>query len=319
MRLMTFILALMMDIIPSGEATLTPLQQRDSILIADQIEYGFTLEGLAKGTEIALQDFSELSNDTLVLVRNWKFDTLKVNKKKQLTDIRASVVFAPFEEGEYELPPVLVQKTYAGRSDTLLFEGVRMEVKTIPVDTSTFEIKDIKGQINYPVTIREVFPWAAGVLALAILVVLAVFLVRRYRRRKGLDPVPDEPAYILALRRLEQFRNDKFWAPDKQKTFYSGVTDTLKIYLEDRFGIDAQEMTTAELFAVLKQNPEMPGELRESAQELFERADFVKFAKYVATDEENSKVLPVAVNIVTGTLADNGTRTGPGDAGTKNI
>jgi hypothetical protein len=36
-------------------------------------------------------------------------------------------------------------------------------------------------------------------------------------------------------------------------------------------------------------------------RELFERADFVKFAKFIATDEENASALPVAVRFVTET------------------
>ena len=36
-------------------------------------------------------------------------------------------------------------------------------------------------------------------------------------------------------------------------------------------------------------------------KDLFERADFVKFAKFTATDEENATVLPQAVHFVTAT------------------
>lgn len=304
MKLLTFILVFILDIIPSGEAYLKQLQQRDSVLVADQVEYGFALEGIKNGTSVALQDLSELSNDTLVLVRNWQFDTLNVNKKKQLMDLRGSVVLAPFEEGVYELPPILVQRTYAGKVDTLLFEGVRLEVATIPVDTATFEIRDIKGQIKYPVTFKEVFPWLGGFILLLALVAVAIYLVIRYRRRKGLEPSPDEPAYIVALRRLEHFRNDKFWTPEKQKGFYSGVTDALKEYIEDRFGVDAPEMTTEELFSALKNRPEIAADVFESAKDLFERADFVKFAKYVASDEDNARVIPTAINLVTSTIEE---------------
>lgn len=304
MKLLTFILVFILDIIPSGEAYLKQLQQRDSVLVADQVEYGFALEGIKNGTSVALQDLSELSNDTLVLVRNWQFDTLNVNKKKQLMDLRGSVVLAPFEEGVYELPPILVQRTYAGKVDTLLFEGVRLEVATIPVDTATFEIRDIKGQIKYPVTFKEVFPWLGGFILLLALVAVAIYLIIRYRRRKGLEPSPDEPAYIVALRRLEHFRNDKFWTPEKQKGFYSGVTDALKEYIEDRFGVDAPEMTTEELFSALKNRPEIAADVFESAKDLFERADFVKFAKYVASDEDNARVIPTAINLVTSTIEE---------------
>ena len=54
----------------------------------------------------------------------------------------------------------------------------------------------------------------------------------------------------------------------------------------------------------LKDKQGLSPEIYESARDLFERADFVKFAKYVASDEDNAKVLPVAVNVVTSTIEE---------------
>ena len=39
----------------------------------------------------------------------------------------------------------------------------------------------------------------------------------------------------------------------------------------------------------------------ESCRELFECADFVKFAKHLASEEENARALPTAVRFVTST------------------
>lgn len=90
------------------------------------------------------------------------------------------------------------------------------------------------------------------------------------------------------------------WAPEKQKAFYSGVTDALREYIAERYGVGAMEMTTAELFKDLK-DTDVPQELADELRELFERADFVKFAKFTASDEDNAAVLPVAVKFVTST------------------
>lgn len=315
MKLLFFILAAMMDIVPAGQTYLTPLQQRDSILIADQLEYGFRMDTVAAGTVLALPDFSEVSNDTLTLVRNWKVDTLsagkpvtgkalgKLVKKNKPLGIRASIVIAPFEEGHYNLPAIPVQRTVGDDVDTLVFEPLEMDVKTIPVDTATFEIHDIKGQIEYPVTFAEVAPWAVGGLLLAGLVALAVYLIRKRRaQRSGEDGAHRDPAYIVALRELEKYRSDKFWAPEKQKSFYSGITDALKIYMEDRFGVDAPEMTTAELFAALKDCKDLTPDLFNETKDLFECADFVKFAKHTASEEDNARAVPTAVRFVTSTF-----------------
>ena len=304
MKVLTLILAAMLDMVPAGQAYLKQLQPRDSILIADQIEYGFQLDSLAEGTPIALPDFANASNDTLTLVRSWQLDTtatLRVRQpggkgRAQLYNIRGSIVLAPFEEGTYHLPPIPVLRG----TDTLVFEGLDMEVKTMPVDTATFQIHDIKGQLRYPVTFKETLPWIGGALLLAALVAVLVWWLRR-RSAAAAGEQKKDPAYIVALRELDKWRGDKFWAPDKQKAYYSGITDALKTYIEDRFGVDAPEMTTAELFDALKGAEDLPADLREELRGVFECADFVKFAKHVASDEENARALPTAVRFVTST------------------
>ena len=316
MKLLTLILATLLDFVPAGQAYLKQLQPRDSILIADQVEYGFQLDSLAEGTAIALPEFGGAGNDTLTLVRNWQLDTtatLRVRQpggkgRAQLYNVRGSIVLAPFEEGTYHLPSIPVLRG----TDTLLFEGLDMEVKTMPVDTATFQIHDIKGQMRYPLTFRETLPWIGGVLLLAALTALLVWWLRR-RRSDAAATAHKDPAYIVALRELDKWRGDKFWAPDKQKAYYSGITDALKTYIEDRFGVDAPEMTTAELFDALKGAEDLPAELREELREVFECADFVKFAKHVASREENARALPTAVRFVTSTyqaVLEEGQKTG---------
>ncbi len=314
MMILTLILAAMLELVPGGDATLQQMQKRDSILIADQMRYGLTLKDVQKGTGIALPDLGGLSNDTLTIVGNWQLDTLvrgrtihsrnaKAAEKtlRKPFDIYASILLAPFEEGTYELPDLPVVRSFEGKDDTLIFKGLSMDVKTMPVDTATFEIHDIKGQILYPVTLRELMPWIGGGLLAAALVALLVWLGARASKRRQEALKPKDPAYIVALRELDKYRSDKFWAPEKQKTFYSGITDALKFYMEDRFGVDAPEMTTAELFDALKADKDITPEMYGSLKDLFERADFVKFAKHIVSDEDNAKALPLAVGFVTST------------------
>ena len=283
---------------------LEPLQQRDSILVADQLRYGFTLEDVAEGTELRMQDYSKAFGDTLVVVRNWKVDTLKTirsgRKGPARYNLRGDVVISPFEAGSYTLPPIAVQRILpGGEVDTLVFDAQKMEVTTIQIDTTTFVPHDIKGQMRYPLTFREILPYLLGVLLLAVL----AYLVWRFviKRRRDAVEAHRDPPYIVALRRLDGFRGEKFWAPEKQKAYYSGITDTLREYIADTFGIDAREMTTAEIFDALKGHERLTPELYGSTKDLFELADFVKFAKHIASDEENAAALPLSVRFVTST------------------
>ena len=268
---------------------LSPLQERDSVLIADQLRYGFRLEGVEEGTGFAFPDYSTL-------------DFRKGRKGAPgVFTLEGSVVITSFDEGKYMLPPISVLRHgVSGDVDTLVFNPQVLEVKTIPVDTATFEIHDIKGQIRYPLTFREILPYLAGALVLAALIAIAVYMILK-RRKAGLSGLlRKEPAHIVALRKLDHLRGNKYWAADKQKLFYSGITDALREYIVSRYGVSAMEMTTKEIFDGLS-GKDIPADLFDEARSLFERADFVKFAKYVATDEENASAVPAAVRFVTQT------------------
>ena len=285
---------------------LRQIQERDSVLIGDQLRYGFTMSGLPVGSDLMLPDFSRgfMPGDSVEIVRSWEADTLKTygtRKAPTAHDIDFSLVITSFEEGKYLLPPLSVIKASAtGKSDTIFFKPLELEVFTIPIDTATFEIHDIKGQINYPVTFAEVLPYLLAVLGVVLLALLIRYLILAGKRRVSPQADPDEPAYLVALRKLEKYRGDKFWARDKQKAFYSGITDTLREYIDSRYGIDAPEMTTAEIFDSLGKT-DVPADLFVQTKELFETADMVKFAKAFASDEENAAALPLAVRFVTST------------------
>ena len=312
-RALTYILTVFLSVAASaqgkmiqmGQTFVQPLQERDSVLIADQIFYGFELEKVEEGTRFAFPQVKDTLMTNIRIVGQWQMDTVKASKAKKgqprLLDLKAGLTITSFDEGIYYLPPLAVQRlSKDGVLDTLVFEPQKLEIKTMPVDTATFKPHDIKEPIRYPVTFAEVAPWVAGGLALAGLIALIVWLVIRYRRKHNPEYIKKDPAHIIALRKLDKYRGNALWAPEKQKTFYSGITDTLREYIADRYGIGAMEMTTAEIFNDMK-NTDAPADLLEELKELFERADFVKFAKFTASDEDNAKALPSAVRFVTST------------------
>jgi hypothetical protein len=284
---------------------LEQLQERDSVLIADQVRYGFNLQQVEEGTRFGFPQIKDTLMTNIRVVENWTMDTLKVKKQKKdqpkLLNLRAAITITSFDGGIYILPPLAVQRlSKDGVVDTLVFEPQKLEVKTMPLDTATFQPHDIKGQMTYPVTFKEVAPWAAGGLALAGLIALAIWLIVRYSRRNNPEYIHKDPPHIVALRKLDKYRGNAMWVPEKQKGFYSGVTDALREYISERYGIGAMEMTTAEIFEDMKAT-DAPKELLDELKELFERADFVKFAKFVASDEDNAATLPLAVRFVTAT------------------
>jgi hypothetical protein len=289
---------------------LTQLQKRDSILIADQLKYGFKLNGVKEGTKFLLPDYSKNFMDSLEVeaVSPWTIDTVKVIKGKRNGpkeyNIEGSVIVSAFKEGKYTLPRIAIGRVNMdGKVDTLIFDPQTMDVKTMPVDTTTYKMHDIKGQIRYPLTLKEILPYIVGFDLFATLVIAIVCLIMIHKKKEAGVTKSDEPAHIVALRKLDHYRGDKYWSPEKQKIFYSGITDALREYIVARYGVEAMEMTTAEIFSDLKDKG-IPKELFDELRGLFERADYVKFAKHTADNDENAAALPLAVRFVTSTYQE---------------
>lgn len=279
------------------EAALRSRLSRDSILIGDQIEWMLDLQ-LAPGEAASISKPGEQPVPGVEAFGEMAFDTLSA--KKGSLSLRGHVTLTSFDSGSYQLPPLYVLMARAdGSVDTLEYAGPRLAVNTIPVDTATFQPYDIKGQIRYPLTFKEVIPWVGLALLVAALFWLLLRWIRLRRQNRDFfgKPVVKDPPHIVALRSLEKTRAQKLWQAGKQKQFYTQVTDALRQYIADRFDVAALEQTSAEMFRDL-QDKDIEPELKEKLKDLFTTADFVKFAKHTASDQENENAIPTAIRFV---------------------
>ena len=279
------------------DAALRSRISRDSILIGDQIEWTLDLQ-LAPGESAIVSKPGEEPVPGVEALSELALDTLST--KNGVLDLRGRVILTSFDSGSYVLPPLYVLLARAdGTVDTLEYAGPRLEVNTFPIDTATFQPHDIKGQIRYPVTFKELLPWIGLVLLIAALVWLLIRWIRMRRQNRTLfgKPVVQDPPHIVALRSLEKTRSQKLWQAGKQKQFYTQVTDALRQYIADRYEVAAMEQTSGEMFRDLADKDIDPAIL-DKMKDLFTTADFVKFAKHTATDQENENAIPTAIRFV---------------------
>jgi hypothetical protein len=90
---------------------------------------------------------------------------------------------------------------------------------------------------------------------------------------------------------------------EDQKAYYTKLTDTIRQYINERFGFNAMEMTSTEIIAHFHStgNQKMIDEL----DELFQTADLVKFAKYSTLINENDLNLVNAIDFIDQTKLEN--------------
>ncbi len=274
---------------------------KDTILIGDQVEWKSLLK-VPRGLTASIDPMEGYVVPGVELLGDFTVDTVK--KHKDYLEVEAKGLITSFDSGSYKLPALVVYFTKDEQIvDTLRLQELDFEVTTIPIDTATYEMYDIRPQFDYPVTFAEVAPWAAGGLALIAVIVAIVYYLRRRAAGKSVfaPSKPKDPAHIVALRKLEEIRGSKLWQEGKEKQFYTEVTDTLRVYIEERFDIKTMERTSAEILDDLSRKDLAVNDY-ELLKELFATADLVKFAKYVASQEENENAIPNSVRFVNDTF-----------------
>lgn len=273
---------------------------RDSILVGDQVLWSTTFT-MPTDELLSIEPYSKtIDRDTngIDVIHDFKLDTVSI--KNGIAQIKAKLLFTCFDSGYVKLPQPLI---ISGNGDTLFLSTPQIAVTYIPIDTSTFVIKDIKGQIRYPITFKEVLPYCLAVLLFAGLIYLGYLYYNRRKSNLNLfgKPIVKDPPHIVALRALDKLRGEKLWQNGKQKLYYTILTDTLRGYIEGRYNVSAMEKTTNEILDSLK-DKNIESSRFDELESLFKMADLVKFAKYLPTAVENEEAIPTAVRFVNATF-----------------
>jgi hypothetical protein len=186
----------------------------------------------------------------------------------------------------------------------LLLPATDLFAATIPASslpvlpvTDGEDIRDIKDIIVQP----QVNPlwYQLGGSVLLILLLVALFLYLKKRRTK----IQIMGAHEKALQSLEAARS--WMKPEHSKIFAVSLADILRHYLEDRFQLFMENLTTREFLQELMDHPEtMPSELNSYDKMLGDwltQCDLVKFAKYRLTKNEMEQMFNSISGFVTAT------------------
>ncbi|MDB6108911.1 MAG: hypothetical protein JWR69_661 [Pedosphaera sp.] len=128
-----------------------------------------------------------------------------------------------------------------------------------------------------PIEIPNGWLW---VWYLAALVVLGIagYLIWRYWQRRAAGPVliPVIPPHERARKRLQE----ALALIAQSRPFCIVVSDTVRLYLEERFNFHAPERTSEEFLHELKATELLTPDQKQSLGEFLAVCDMVKFARY---------------------------------------
>ena len=230
-----------------------------------------------------------IPNDTLMtgveVLNIAKADTTVIDNNRLL--IKQDILVTSFDSSLYLLPPFKV----IDQTDTIYSNQVALKVSTIPVNIDKpEEFNDIKDTWDPPFVLADYYLLIYGVLFACFLICLIGYILKRLRNRQSIIPFkkqePKLPPFEMAMKELDEIKQQKLWQQGRNKEYYTLLTDTLRKYMVNRFGINAMEMTSGEILELIRLESEANSSYN-SLKQILELADFVKFAKLHPLPDEN--------------------------------
>ena len=215
-----------------------------------------------------------------------------------------TVLLTSFDGNLYHLPAFKVKvggKEY--KSADLALKVVEVEVDTTQLD-KFFGPKDVQD---------NPFRWSDWALtfwfSIVLLLLLAAgyYLYLRLRDNKpiiaSIKMVKRLLPHQKAMKEIEQIKADKMVSAEDPKEYYTKLTETLRRYIEERYGFSAMEMTSGEIIERLMATADQ--QRMDELRQLFMTADLVKFAKYSTLINENDANLVNAIDFINQTKLEN--------------
>lgn len=213
--------------------------------------------------------------------------------------IQEAYLITSFDSGVYRIPPLPIQVEKESYNNVLRTDPMQLIVNTYAVDQQKGNY-DIVMPIATPWTFAEILPYLLWVLLGLVILLLVWWIIKKRRANKPLFAIekPAIPPYDLAMKALNEIKEEKLWQSGKTKEYYTQLTDAIRNYLDGELDIPAMEQTSFETMRFLEGCREVAAPLKDKLGMMFETADFVKFAKAMPLPDENARNLDIAFEFV---------------------
>ncbi|MBN1252792.1 MAG: hypothetical protein JXA16_11700 [Bacteroidales bacterium] len=262
---------------------------------------------------VKFPDLKDNIIDGVEIISKSTIDTNKLANGK--LNLKQSLLITSFEDSLYFIPPF----PFISGKDTLYTNSLSFDVLMMRIDSATvskidtnqiLRIFDVKEPIKTPFTFEEFlknyYLYMIGILALALITFLIWYYIKKKRENKPLIEIkkPQEPAHIIALRKLGNLKEKKLWQSGKEKAYYSELTDIIREYIKNRFNIHTFEKTSYQLLENIKISKIVDNERYNELSNLLNLSDLAKFAKYKPLPDENDLSMKNAIIFIKETLVE---------------
>lgn len=245
--------------------------------------------------------YATVCGDSVELRTDYKVDTVELGSGK--IQLNYSIPVQAFDSGTYTLPKIVY---YVGKdsavSNSLTFNVYPVNVTAedpIAGFAPVFE-PDGKRFFDWLPDWLLDFWWIWLIIFLAICAFLWAMRNLPKKRIPFISPKVLPKPWEIALGSLQRLKSRKLWEQGMEKEYFTDLTDILRSYLFERFGINAMEMTTRQIMDKIYES-----DLRDKkdyVRQILNVADFVKFAKVRPLPADSIAAYENAVKFVEETI-----------------
>ena len=273
------------------------------IRIGEQVKLDLYVSYTAKQNNLKIQwpNIADTITDKIEVISVSVIDTTSPDKSNpDIIQQHQQITISAYDSGYFAIPGF---KFFINNDSANAFysQSLFLEVHTVPTDSSITKTKDIKPPFAEAFNWKwysKYFYWGFSLLVIIILIVLiTIYFTKKNKIVVLKSEKPKIPAHIIALQSLEKIKNEQIWKEEKTKEYYSSISDTIRLYIEERFKVNALESTTAEIMKAFRSQV-VDKESKDKLQQLLMLSDLVKFAKQFPIISEHTFTLQNAFDFV---------------------
>jgi hypothetical protein len=231
------------------------------------------------------QSIRFLSIDTLPHFEFLEKQKIDTSGTSTGTVLKQLFTITSFDSGHWVIPSFILEKNIA--------------TDTIPVDVgfSNFDpnqdYHDIKEIIEVNPVEKKNWLWFI-VSGAVLFILIIIWLISMKKKNVAPSVKPAVNPYEDAMKQLEQLRKQSL--PPKQ--YYSELVDIFRLYIFRKNEILSLQKTTDDLILQLK-DINLDKEQHTQLAQALRLSDFVKFAKYIPTAEDDANMFNTIKNSIT--------------------
>lgn len=281
------------------------LKGKGPFYVGDSIDVDLVMEGVS-GTEYTLPELSSKELGGLELAAQ---DQVKQEEVKGGWKHTVSYRLKGWRSGEYQISGVTINyQDQTGAKRSVLLKELSVKITSLlPANLNEEEIladglKSPKKPAGLPPSYQYLWFLLGGLVLLAIVYWLVKLIKEKYRSNAAAGLEQDlakmEPAHLIALRRLEDLKEERLLEAGEYKLFYDRLSEITREYMENRFKIKALEMTTEEFLISLGNKEFLNQTQKKAVAEFLQYSDLVKFAKHQPVKEDGERALAIIHSLI---------------------